>query len=280
MDTTSQKNDNDTYDYIDLTPHHQIPNDLGSNDTAAPLTSSTGEPQASPTPAPLFGTDSSQAAPRVSHGESNQSIQTQTFRPFQIPTQSNAQVIQKWKPDEWDDNYLDSDRKNMSLAVMMKLGHQLSLLREFLDVYKRFNGHLGGKQNPDNPNHSQGIGTATDKEDKTLPEITSGPRHKGFLLNIFDTVSHIHSDAKHLRMLRAKKQRGTINPSTMELVAEDIHDKCKAGTKSVWEVMEAKVDMTNEAERAIWVKKKKEVLEDVMEGMVQSLRALGPKGVQ
>ena len=79
-------------------------------------------------------------------------------------------------------------------------------------------------------------------------------------------------------MLRAKKQRGTMNPSNMELVAEEIYDKCKAGSKFVWEVMDEKIDMTNEAKRAVWVKKKKEVLEDVMEGMVQSMRALGPKG--
>ena len=56
--------------------------------------------------------------------------------------------IRKWDPKEYDRDVFDSDDKNMSLIVMRKLAHGLSLLKEALEDYKKFNFYLGGKQNP------------------------------------------------------------------------------------------------------------------------------------
>ena len=57
--------------------------------------------------------------------------------------------VQTWKPNEWDDDEFDSDEESMSLAVTMKLANELSLLKSFLDLYRKFNIHLGGKQSLD-----------------------------------------------------------------------------------------------------------------------------------
>lgn len=56
-----------------------------------------------------------------------------------------SKAIQKWEPSEWDENEFDSDDENMSLAVTMKLANELSLLKSFLEIYRKFNIHLGGK---------------------------------------------------------------------------------------------------------------------------------------
>ena len=59
-----------------------------------------------------------------------------------------GEKIRKWDPKEYDRDVFDSDNKNMSLIVMRKLAHGLSLLKEALEDYKKFNFYLGGKQNP------------------------------------------------------------------------------------------------------------------------------------
>ena len=56
-----------------------------------------------------------------------------------------SEAIQKWESSEWDENEFDSDDENMSLAVTMKLANELSLLKSFLEIYRKFNIHLGGK---------------------------------------------------------------------------------------------------------------------------------------
>lgn len=61
----------------------------------------------------------------------------------------------------------------------------------------------------------------------------------------------------------------------MELIADKIARKCKSRRKYLWEIMEEKVDMTNEAARVTWVKKKKAVLGDVMGGAMGYLEELG-----
>ena len=71
----------------------------------------------------------------------------------------NKQVdpIGKWDPKEWEAIEFDSDEENMSLAITMKLAYDLSLLKSFLEIYRKFNIHLGGKPNsrtlctPDHP---------------------------------------------------------------------------------------------------------------------------------
>ena len=60
---------------------------------------------------------------------------------------NQVQRIQKWDVGDWDADTFDSDEQNMSLAVIIKLAHQLSLLQHFLEIYKRFNVHLGSEHN-------------------------------------------------------------------------------------------------------------------------------------
>ncbi len=64
----------------------------------------------------------------------------------------------------------------------------------------------------------------------------------------------------------------------MELVVQKISRKCKSRVQVLWEIMEEKVDMTDDVARATWLWKKRAVLEDVMDGMVSYLRELGPEG--
>ena len=58
-----------------------------------------------------------------------------------------SKPTQKWDPKEWDEDEFDSDDENMSLAVTMKLASELSLLKSFLEIYRKFNIHLGGEYN-------------------------------------------------------------------------------------------------------------------------------------
>ena len=53
----------------------------------------------------------------------------------------------KWDPKEWNKDEFESDDEHMSLAVMMKLPHELSLLQEYLEAYRKFNRRLGRKYN-------------------------------------------------------------------------------------------------------------------------------------
>ena len=108
-----------------------------------------------------------------------------------------------------------------------------------------------------------------------LLDIVSGPRHKGFLFLISSTVARLESHTIHLRTLRNEKQRGSPTRSTMELVAEQIARKFQGRSRYLWDIMEEKVDMTNEMARARWIKRKRAVLGDVMGGMVGYLDALG-----
>ena len=50
----------------------------------------------------------------------------------------------------------------------------------------------------------------------------------------------------------------------MELVAMKICRKFKAREDDVWDLIDEKVDMANDADRAAWLEKKKNVLQDVM----------------
>lgn len=184
--------------------------------------------------------------------------------------------MQKWKPSEWDEDEFDSDEESMSLAITMKLANELSLLKSFLDLYRKFNIHLGGKQSLcTNTQRPRTNSSSSQSLTKLLPDIVSGPRHKGFLLLISSTVTRLDAHTTHLRTLRNEKQRGNPHPGNMELVAEKISRKCKTRSKYLWDLMEEKVDMANDVERAMWVKRKKAVLGDVMGGLVGYLEELG-----
>lgn len=105
--------------------------------------------------------------------------------------------------------------------------------------------------------------------------MVSGPRHRGFLCLISSTVTRLESHTSRLRALRTEKQRGNPTPSTMEIIAEKIACRCHMRRKHLWDIMEEKVDMTNDVARATWVRKKKAVLGDVMGGLVGYLEELG-----
>lgn len=190
-----------------------------------------------------------------------------------------SQGVQRWKLNEWDDDEFDSDEESMSLAVTMKLANELSLLKSFLDLYRKFNIHLGGKQNlftntrPPLTRRTQSLILT-----EVQPDIVSGPRHRGFLLLISSTVTRVDTHTTHLRTLRNEKQRGNPYPGNMELIAEKISRKCKTRSKYLWDLMEEKVDMANDVERARWVKRKKAILGDVMGGLVGYLEELGDEG--
>lgn len=51
----------------------------------------------------------------------------------------------KRDPKEWKKDEVDSVSQDTSLAVMMKLSHEISLLQEHLETYNHFNVHLGRK---------------------------------------------------------------------------------------------------------------------------------------
>ena len=70
------------------------------------------------------------------------STESQTDKP-----NGDVGIVQKWDDEDWDADLFDSDRQNMSLAVLMRLANQLSLLKQFLEIYKQFNVHLGCKHN-------------------------------------------------------------------------------------------------------------------------------------
>lgn len=302
IDRLKRQNIDNDHNAIDLTPSHQIPEMIGSAAIESTQTTSTEMYQSTQLPAPLLG-QSSPAKPKPSSIQSNQTVKAQQHRPTISSKQSTSapkpqfsqqcaltsepqsindqsKGVQTWKPNEWDDDEFDSDEESMSLAVTMKLANELSLLKSFLDLYKKFNIHLGGKQSL--RTHTQSsliyyiphyIPLLTLRE--LLPDIVSGPRHRGFLFLISSTVTRLDSHTTHLRNLRNEKQRGNPYPGNMELVAEKISRKCKTRSKYLWDLMEEKVDMTNDVERARWVKRKKAILGDVMGGLVGYLEELG-----
>ena len=59
----------------------------------------------------------------------------------------DVRIFQKWNLEDWDVDMFDSDKQNMSLAVVIKLANQLSLLKQFLEIYQKFNVYLGCKHN-------------------------------------------------------------------------------------------------------------------------------------
>ncbi|CAD6586685.1 MAG: hypothetical protein ASARMPRED_002800 [Alectoria sarmentosa] len=263
IDRFKRRNTDDDNDSIDLTPSHRIPEVLGSAATESTPSISTGG--TSRLPNPLLGAPSFQS-PRPG---------------VEALCSDNKQVdpIGKWDPKEWEAIEFDSDEENMSLAITMKLAYDLSLLKSFLEIYRKFNIHLGGKPNsrtlctPDHP-PIYCIRDGTDLS-KLPPDMVSGPRHRGFLSLIFSTVTRLESHTTRLRALRTEKQRGNPTPSTMEIIAEKIARRCHMRRKYLWDTMEEKVDMTNDVARATWVRKKKAVLGDVMGGLVGYLEELG-----
>ena len=79
----------------------------------------------------------------------------------------------------------------------------------------------------------------------------------------------------HLRTLRDDKQRGNPNPGLLENVANRIVRRFKSRRKYLWAVMEEKVDMEDHVARMEWVRKKRDVVGDVLGGVVGYLEELG-----
>lgn len=136
-----QKN-TDGHDSIDLTPSHRILDVLGSAATESARKISTREPQPSLPSAPMLGTQSHPVSKLARPQFPAPLRRSQSSQPVPI----EGKVIQKWDSKEWDGDEFDSDDENMSLAVTMKLATELSLLKSFLETYRKFNIHLGGKQ--------------------------------------------------------------------------------------------------------------------------------------
>ena len=172
FDRIKRQNNSDGYDSgIDLIPSHQTPDGLGSAATRPALTVSEGEPQLSP----YNPVESILAVERTIYGLDTQAQRSHHNPPAQsppnipglqyskgVPIQSGIQPRQaitsrqlrpddegkafwKWDPKVWDEDEFDTDEEGMSLAIVMKLTNELSLLKSFLGIYRRFNIHLGGR---------------------------------------------------------------------------------------------------------------------------------------
>ncbi len=155
VDEDGPQNGNTAHDSIDLTPSHQIPDQLGS---AAPESkSSEASTQAREPQSPQHSAlplESQPSQPSILAPETGSS----TFPPSSTDTLSQPQhhvprienqqdhASQKWEANEWDPDVFDGDDVDMSLAIMTKLAHRLSILKDFLELYRRFNVHLGGEQ--------------------------------------------------------------------------------------------------------------------------------------
>ena len=118
VDRSKRQKHDDGENNIDLTPSHQIPDVLGEAAVSLLPTGPAGERQTTLMP------------------ESRSSISST----------ATDQGPSKWEPRDWDNDVFDSDSEHMSVAVLRKLGNEISLLKSFLDEYKKFNIHLGGKQ--------------------------------------------------------------------------------------------------------------------------------------
>ena len=153
-DEDSPQNGHTAHDSIDLTPSHQIPDRLCS--AALEPTSSDEStqartpqsPQHSALPPESQPSQPSILAPEV--GSSNfppSSTDTVSQPQYRVPRNDNQQdhAPQKWEANEWDSDVFDGDDVDMSLAIMIKLAHRLSILKDFLELYGRFNVHLGGE---------------------------------------------------------------------------------------------------------------------------------------
>ena len=100
--------------------------------------------------------------------------------------------------------------------------------------------------------------------DGLLLAIASGLHHKGLLDDIFTTVGHLGNYITRLGKLRDEKQRGTPEPSKVEVVAKAIYDRYEARGDKFWDVFEAKVNMANSSERKPWLDRKEKVLKGVV----------------
>lgn len=148
IDTYSQagrfkrQNSDDDNDNIDLAPSHRRPEMLASAVRESTPIITTGEPQLpKQSPSPSTGPYSLAELETLSADK-------QLEKP-----KDDGNPVKKWDMKEWDENEFDSDEENMSLAVTMKLANELSLLKSFLEIYRKFNIHLGGKQSPFTLNH-------------------------------------------------------------------------------------------------------------------------------
>lgn len=104
--------------------------------------------------------------------------------------------------------------------------------------------------------------------------MASGPRHQGLLENIFSTVQSLELCTARLQSLRQEKQFGNPHPSKMEVAVKAISQKCAQHGQNIWDVMNEMVDMENEGERAMWVRKKEKALKYVTEWMLKYLERL------
>ena len=266
---------------------HRSPTSQGEPESSK-RSISAAEPQSSPQSTSPPEPKASQQSTLTTHPQSSNLANSPSTRPYSLsqreaPSADNqldkrnheSKPIQKWDPKEWDEDEFDSDDENMSLAVTMKLANELSLLKSFLEIYRKFNIHLGGEYNSLYAQPSPDVLHPSLTQNESTLDIVSGPRHKGFLSLISSTVASLESHTAHLRTLRDEKQRGNPTPSNMEVTAEMISRKFESRRVYLWDIMEEKVDMTNDVERVMWVKKKKAVLGDVMGGTVGYLEGLG-----
>ena len=136
------------HDTIDLTPSHQIAPESTQDSESQEVQTST-----SASDSHLHHQDSkgsgtaSSTDPRVKIEFGPGDMERQ-FDSKSKKEEESETVHEKWQPNEWDANRFESDNKNMSLAVVMDLANQLSLLRSHLEMYRQFNIRLGGESNP------------------------------------------------------------------------------------------------------------------------------------
>ena len=52
---------------------------------------------------------------------------------------------QKWSPKDWNKDIFETDEQKSSLTTFTKLSHEFSVLRENIEIYQKFNAHLGCK---------------------------------------------------------------------------------------------------------------------------------------
>ncbi|MCJ1453302.1 hypothetical protein MMC28_003648 [Mycoblastus sanguinarius] len=163
------------------------------------------------------------------------------------------------QPYPRDDEKLEVETENMSLAIMMKLSSDISLLEKFLNLYKTFDEKLG--TNP----------TA----------IVSPLHHRGFIALITSTMASIQHHVDHLRSLRFTKQQGNPTPKHMEWVAIQM---CKAWYHeskhlTIMDNPPQSFDMSDEAARASWLATKSSALGRVTRVLGYWLHRLHERGI-
>ena len=131
-DHFKRRNNHDGPTTIKVTESNGVINALDSATTESSPDTSTIESQPSLLPAPLLVL---------------QSIEAVSIPPDKEVNNPNERdkAPRKWNSKDWDGDRFESDDANMSLAATMKLANELSLLKSFIQIYKKFNIHLGGK---------------------------------------------------------------------------------------------------------------------------------------